>query len=158
MKRKPSHRSFIAAPKALGFGRGSLEWDWRRLRRCVTATAMALFSAEYRASQIVSGREQEIELTLTTHYRLPANPKTAVSVAYRVQVNAPLGWRVTPNQWAFSHTLKTSEIGFNETRNLALSVPVGAAQGQHSLQLVISPESGPAQSVNLVLTVFSPGA
>ena len=111
-----------------------------------------------RASQIVSGREQEIDLTLTTHYRLPSNPKTAVTVAYGVQVNAPLGWRVTPDQWAFSHTLKTSEIGFNETRKLALSVPVGAAQGPHSLQLVITPASGPAQSVNLVLTVVSPGA
>ena len=42
--------------------------------------------------------------------------------------------------------------------NWALSVLAGAAQGPHSLQLVISPESGPAQSVNLVLTVVGPGA
>jgi hypothetical protein len=91
------------------------------MRHCVAAMATALlllgcdqgttttgtFSAVYRASPIVSGREQEIELTLTLHYRLPANPKTAVTLAYGVQVNAPPGWRVTPDQWDFSHALNT---------------------------------------------------
>ena len=162
----------MAAREALGFGNGTREWDRWSLRRCVAAMATALlllgcgkgtsttgtFSAEDRASPIVSGREQEIELTLTVHYRLPANPKTAVTVDYRVQVNSPQGWLVTPDQWGFSHTLKTSDVGFNETRQLALLVPVGAAQGPHSLQLVITPASGPAQSVNLVLQVVSPGA
>ena len=148
----------------------SLEWDRWGIRRGMAAMATALlllgcgkgtpttgtFSAECRPTQLVSGGEQEIELALTVHYRLPANPKTAVTLAYGVQVNAPLGWRLTPDQWDFSHTLNTSDIGFNETRKLALSVPVGATQGQHSLQLAISPASGPAQSVDLALNVVGP--
>ena len=171
MKQNPPHRVCLSARQALHFEKGTLERDRRGMLQCVAAMAMALllwgcgngtsntgtFSAEYRASQIVSGREQEIELTLTVHYRLPANPKTAVTVDYRVQVNAPEGWRVTPDQWGFSHTLMTSEIGFNETRKLALLIPVGAAPGPHSLQLVITPTSGPAQSVDLVLQVVAPG-
>jgi hypothetical protein len=170
MKQNPPHRVFMAAREAFHFEKGALQRDRRSIRRCVAAMAAALlllgcgkgpsttgtFSAECRSPQLVSGREQELELALTVHYRLPANPKTAVTVAYGVQVNAPPGWRVAPDQWDFSHTLNTSDVGFNETRKLALSVPVGATSGQHSLQLAISPASGPAQTVDLALNVVGP--
>ncbi|MCL4176828.1 MAG: hypothetical protein KJ072_03665 [Verrucomicrobia bacterium] len=170
MKQKPPPRAFVCAREALHCEKGTLERDRGSMRRCVAAMATGLlllgcgpgtsksgtFAAEYRASPIVSGQEQEIELTLTVHYRLPANPKTAVTLAYGIQVNAPRGWRVTPDQWDFSHTLTTRDVGFNETRKLALSVPAGATPGQHSLQLVISPASGPAQTVDLALTVVGP--
>jgi hypothetical protein len=170
MTQKPTHHAFMAAREALRCETGTLKRDRGSVRRCVAAMATALlllgcgpgtstigtFSAEYRASPIVSGQEQETELTVTVYYRLPANPKTAVTLAYGVQVIAPTDWRVTPDRWNFSHTLNTRDVGFNETRKLALSVPVDATPGRHSLQLVVSPASGPAQTVDLTLFVVGP--
>ncbi len=77
-------------------------------------------------------------------------------VTYKAQVTAPAGWSVAENNWEFSHTMQTTDIGFRETRNLLVNVPADAFQGQHVLKLLISPASEPAQSVDLQLQVVSP--
>jgi hypothetical protein len=113
------------------------------------------YSAECKPIQLIPGQQQKIEVTV--HYALPSNPKEPTPVSYQARMTAPSGWSLAENNWEFSHTMKTTDIGFRETRNLLVSVPADAAQGQHVLKLLISPASEPAQSVNLQLQVVNPG-
>lgn len=112
------------------------------------------FSAECKPIQLIPGQQQ---IQLTTHYTLPSNPKTPTPVTYKAQVTAPAGWSVAGNNWEFSHTMKTTDIGFRENRNLPVTVPADATQGVHVLKLLISPKSGPTQSVDLRFQVINPG-
>jgi hypothetical protein len=113
------------------------------------------YSAECKPIQLIPGQQQQIELT--THYTLPSNPKTPTPVTYKAQVTAPAGWSVAENNWEFSHTMKTTDIGFRDTRNLLVTVPADAGHGQRVLKLLISPTSTPAQSVDLQLQVVNTG-
>ena len=113
------------------------------------------YSAECKPIQLIPGQQRQIELTV--HYALPSNPKTPTPVSYQAQVTAPAGWSVAKHNWGFGHTMKTTDVGFRETRNLSISVPADAAQAQHVLKLLISPTSGPTQSVDLQLQVINPG-
>jgi uncharacterized membrane protein len=111
------------------------------------------FSAESDSLQLTPGQKRDVEVTV--HYRLPSNPAAATTVTYKVQVTAPQGWSADPSNWEHSHTMKTTDIGFNETRNLSVTVPADAAQGEHVVKLVISPASEPAQSLDLRFQVVS---
>jgi hypothetical protein len=113
------------------------------------------FSAETTAQQLVPGQKQEVELTV--HHRLPSNPATATTVSYKAQLTAPQGWAVDPGNWQHSHTMKTTAVGFNETRKLSVTVPADAGQGEHVAKLVISPASEPAQSLDLRFQVVRKG-
>jgi uncharacterized membrane protein len=76
-----------------------------------------------------------------------------MTVSYKVQVNAPQGWTVDAGTWENSMTMKTTDIGFNETRKLSITVPADTAAGEHVIKLVVSPTSEPAQSLDLKFQV-----
>jgi hypothetical protein len=112
------------------------------------------FSAETAAQQLVPGK-QEVELTV--HYRLPSNPTAPTTVSYTVQLTAPQGWAVDPGSWEHSQAMKTTDIGFNETRKVSITVPADAAQSEHLVRLTISPASGPPQALDLRFQVVGKG-
>ena len=119
------------------------------------STTVGTYSAECQPLQLIPGQKQDVELTV--HYRLPSNPATAMPVSYQAQVTAPQGWSLDPNNWAHSHTMKTTDIGFNETRKLSVTVPANAVQGEHVVQLRISSASEPGQSLELRFQVVRKG-
>lgn len=112
------------------------------------------YSAECKPIQLLPGQKQQIELTV--HYALPLNPRTETPVSYKAQLTAPSGWSVAENNWEFTHAMKTTDLGFRETRKLSVSVPADVTQKLHVLKLLISPPAGAAQSVDLQLQVVSP--
>lgn len=113
------------------------------------------YRAECQPTQLLPGRRQEVELTV--HYLLPANPPSMTTVSYQAQVSAPQGWSVTSDRWEFSHRLKTTDIGFRETRMLSIAVPTEASHGRQVLTLTISLESVPLQSLELPFQVVPEG-
>ena len=113
------------------------------------------FFAESKPVQLTPGQKQDIELTV--QYRLAANPAVATTVSYSARMTGPDGWSIAPSHWAHSHTMKTTDIGFNETRKLSITVPADAVPGGHVTTLVLSPASGPAQSLDLRFAVVSQG-
>ncbi len=123
---------------------------------CQSRTAIVgTYSVECQPLQLVPGQKHDFELTV--HYRLPSNPATAMPVSYQAQVTAPEGWSIDPNTWAHSHTLKTTDLGFNETREFSVTVPANAAQGEHVVKLRISSASEPVQSLELRFQVVRQG-
>lgn len=117
--------------------------------------ATAIYSAEYVPRQLTPGQTQEIELTV--RYEVRSNSKTATPILYKAQVKAPEGWSIAGNEWEVSHTMKTTDIGFRETRKLSVTIPADASRGEYVLKLLITPASGPAQSLNLGFQVASQG-
>lgn len=113
------------------------------------------YRAECQPAQLVPGRRQEVELTL--HYLLPANPPPMTTVSYQARVAAPRGWSVASDRWESSHRLKTTDIGFRETRMLSIAVPPEAPRGRQVLTLTLSPESAPSRSLELPFQVVPEG-
>ena len=119
------------------------------------STTVGTYSAECQPLQLIPGQKQDVELTV--HYRLRSNLATAMPVSYQAQVAAPQGWSLDPNNWAHGHTMKTTDIGFNETRKLSVTVPAEALQGEHVVKLRISSGSEPGQSLELRFQVVRQG-
>jgi hypothetical protein len=123
---------------------------------CGSASPTAgTFSAETTVRQLVPGQKQEFELTV--HYRLPSHPATPTTVSYGAHLTAPQGWAVDPVSWEHSQALKTTDVGFNETRKVLITVSPDAAFGEHLLSLTISPASGPTVPLGLRFQVVGKG-
>jgi hypothetical protein len=110
------------------------------------------FSSEVKPLQIVRGQKQEVELTI--HYTLQENPAAAMTVSYNAQLIAPQSWTVDTGSWEHSQTLKTTDIGFRETRKVSVGVPAVAVPGEHVLTLTITPNTGQALALDLKLQVI----
>ena len=101
------------------------------------APAAGTFTAEVKPVQLVSGQKQEVELTV--HYTLPANPATPTIVSYKAQLAAPQGWSADLGSWASGRTMQTTDIGFRDTKKVALTVPGDAPPGEHVVKLTVTP-------------------
>ena len=115
------------------------------------APAAGTFTAEVKPVQLVPGQKQEVELTV--HYTLPANPAAPTLVWYKAQLAAPQGWSADLGAWARGQTMQTTDIGFRDTRKLALTVPGDAAPGEHVVKLTLTPEAGQPHTLDLKVQV-----
>ena len=113
--------------------------------------AAGTFTAEVKPVQLVSGQKQEVELTV--HYTLPANPATPTIVSYKAQLAVPRGWSADLGAWAHGRTMQTTDIGFSETKKVALTVPGDAAPGEHVVKLTVTPEAGQPHTLDLKVQV-----
>jgi hypothetical protein len=115
------------------------------------APAAGTFTAEVKPVQLVPGHTQEVELTV--HYTLPAKPATPTLVRYRAQLAAPQGWSADLGAWAHGQTVQTTDIGFRDTRKVALTVPGDAAPGEHVVKLTVTPDAGQPHTLDLKVQV-----
>jgi hypothetical protein len=115
------------------------------------APAAGTFTAEVTPVQLAPGQTHEVELTV--HYTLPANPATPTIVSYKAQLAAPPGWSADLGGWASGRTVQTTDIGFRDTKKVALTVPGDAPPGEHVVKLTITPEAGPPHTLDLKVQV-----
>ena len=109
------------------------------------------FAAEVKFLWLVPGQKQDV--VLTVGYTLPANLVAATTVSYKARLAAPQGWSAEPGEWEHSQAMKTTDIGFRETRKVALTVPGDAVPGEHVVKLTITPTAGQAQTLDLKFQV-----
>jgi hypothetical protein len=55
--------------------------------------------------------------------------------------------------WAHGRTMKTTDIGFRETKKVALTVPGDAAPGEHVVKLTVTPTAGQPHTLDLRVQV-----
>ena len=101
------------------------------------APVAGTFAAEIKPLEFAPGQKQDVELTV--HYRLPATPTTATTVSYKAHLATPQGWTADTEDWTRSQALKTTDIGFRETRQVSITVPVDAIPGEHNTHSGYSP-------------------
>jgi hypothetical protein len=73
----------------------------------------------------------------------------ATTVSYKAQLAPPPGWSADPGGWEHSEEIKTTDIGFKETRKVSIIVPGDAVLGEHVVKLTITPTAGQAQTIDL---------
>ena len=119
--------------------------------RGAAPAAPGTFTAEVTPVQLVPGQKQEVELTV--HYTLPANPATPTLVSYKAQLAVPPGWSADLGAWASGRTVQTTDIGFRDTKKVALAVPGDAPPGEHVVKLTVTPEAGQPHTLDLKVRV-----
>ena len=80
-----------------------------------------------------------------------------MTVSYKAQLTDSQSWAIDPGGWGYSQAMQTTDIGFNETRKVSITVPAEAAQGEHLVKLTISPAVGPPQPMDLKFQVVGKG-
>ena len=115
------------------------------------APAAGTFAAEVTPAQLVPGQKQDVELAV--HYTLPANPAAPTLVSYKAQLAVPPGWSADLGGWSSGRTIQTTEIGFRDTKKVALTAPGDAAPGEHVVKLTVTPEAGPPHTFDLKVQV-----
>lgn len=115
------------------------------------APAAGTFTAEVMPVRLVPGQKQEVELTV--HYTLPANPAAPTLVSYKAQLAVPPGWSADLGAWASGRTVQATDLGFRDTKKVAVTVPGDVPPGEHVVKLTVTPESGQPHTLDLKVQV-----